>query len=55
MIQLYRQIKFINKGHDYYTIFLTNFKHNNFDFDRFTSRQKGTTIYVDAYYIPSQA
>ena len=34
-------------------LFLTNFKYTNFDFDKLTFRQVGTTIYVDAYYLPS--
>lgn len=34
-------------------LFLTNFKYTNFDLDRLTFRQVGTTIYVDAYYVLS--
>ena len=34
-------------------LFLTNFKYTNFDFDKLTFRQVRTTIYVDAYYLPS--
>lgn len=34
-------------------LFLTNFKYTNFDFDKLTFRQIGTTIYVNAYYLPS--
>lgn len=34
-------------------LFLTNFKYTNFDFDKLTFRQVGTTIFVDAYYLPS--
>ena len=45
--------KYNTKGRDYYTIFLTNFKYSNFDFDKLIYRQDGITIYVDAYYIPS--
>lgn len=45
--------KYNTKGRDYYTIFLTNFKYSNFDFDKLIYRQNGIIIYVDAYYIPS--
>lgn len=41
------------KGREYYTIFLTDFRYSNFDVDRLTYRQKGTTFYVDAFYLPS--
>ena len=34
------------KGREYYTIFLTDFRYSNFDVDRLTYRQKGTTFYV---------
>ena len=34
-------------------LFLSNFKYTNFDFDKLTFRQVNTTIYVDAYYLPS--
>ena len=34
-------------------LFLTNFKYTNFDFDKLSFRQVGTTIYVDAYYLTS--
>ena len=34
-------------------LFLTNFKYTNFDLDKLTFKQLGTTIYVDAFYIPS--
>ena len=34
-------------------LFLTNFKYTNFDLDRLSFRQLGTTIYVEAFYIPS--
>lgn len=34
-------------------LFLTNFKYTNFDFDKLSFRQVGTTIYVDAYFLPS--
>ena len=34
-------------------LFLTNFKYTNFDLDKLTFRQIGTTIYVDAYYLTS--
>lgn len=39
------------KGREYYTSFLTNFKYTNFNLNKLTFRQVGTTIYVDAYYI----
>ena len=34
-------------------LFLTNFKYTNFDFDKLSFKQVGTTIYVDAFYIVS--
>ena len=34
-------------------LFLTNFKYTNFDLDKLTFKQFGTTIYVNAYYIAS--
>ena len=34
-------------------LFLSNFKYTNFDFDKFSFKQVNTTIYVDAYYLPS--
>ena len=34
-------------------LFLTNFKYTNFNMDKLTFRQKGSIIFVDAYYLQS--